>query len=213
MYQPIPPPPDFSVKEQRKSIMNHNSVTLAVDNAAEGLNIRAFLQQAVDHYPRLVAFSFTALLPCHETMTDKQALITRFHTEVWQRIGEYSWQRQQSHQSSPPTILRWIWGAVDTAECKMVLLMNFDTLGAISNVQLIENAQHAISEIIQDVWLTVMDTDRCGVMNITPIIVNRTGKGAFSAPFNKLQTQVQAMCQPVTTAKTGGWTNTLTHSR
>lgn len=84
-----------------------------------------------------------------------------------------------------------------------MLLMNLDTLGAISNVQLIENAQQAISEIIRDAWLTVTDTDHCSVTNITPIIVNRTGKGTFSAPLNQLQTHVQAMCQPLATAKTG----------
>ncbi len=89
------------------------------------------------------------------------------------------------------------------AECKMVLLMNLDTLGAISNVQLIENAQQAISEIIRDAWLTVTDTDHCGVTSITPIIVNRTGKGTFSAPLNQLQTQVQAMCHTLATAKMG----------
>lgn len=183
--------------------MNYNPVTLTVDNAAEGLNIRVFLQQAVDHYPRLVAFSFTVQLPHSETMADNRALISHFHTEIWLRIGEYSWQRQQTRQSSPPTILRWIWESFGTAECKMVLLMNSDTLGAISNVQLIENAQQAISEIIREAWLTVTDTDHCGVTNITPIIVNRTGKGTFSAPLNQLQTQVQAMCQPLATAKTG----------
>lgn len=89
------------------------------------------------------------------------------------------------------------------AECKMVLLMNLDTLGDISNVQLIENAQQAIIEIIRDAWLTVTDTDHCGVTNITPIIVSRTGKGTFSALLNQLQTQVQAMCQPLATAKMG----------
>ncbi|CTQ05742.1 hypothetical protein BN1007_150028 [Klebsiella variicola] len=39
--------------------------------------------------------------------------------------------------------------------------------------------------------------------SITPIIVNRTGKGTFSAPLNQLQTHVQAMCLPLATAKTG----------
>jgi hypothetical protein len=41
----------------------------------------------------------------------------------------------------------------------MLLLMNLDTLGAISNVQHIENTQQAISEIIRDAWLTVTGTD------------------------------------------------------
>ncbi|MGU0161296.1 hypothetical protein ACVXHB_20195 [Escherichia coli] len=49
---------------------------------------RAFLQQAVDHYPRLVVFCFTLTLPYRESMADYRSLILRFHTEVWQRIGE-----------------------------------------------------------------------------------------------------------------------------
>ncbi|MCU6244334.1 DUF3296 domain-containing protein, partial [Enterobacter asburiae] len=78
--------------------------------------IRMFLQQAVDHYPRLVAFSFTLTLPYRESMADYRSLILRFHTEVWQRTGEYSWQRQQERQSSPPTLLRWIWEAASAPE-------------------------------------------------------------------------------------------------
>ncbi|HAT1685264.1 TPA: hypothetical protein I8Y21_006109 [Klebsiella oxytoca] len=74
--------------------------------------------------------------------------------------------------------------------------MNLDTLGAAGNVQLTENAQQAISGIISDAWLAVTGTDRRGVANITPVIVNRVSKGAFSAPFIQLHTQVQVMCQP-----------------
>ncbi|HAT1685528.1 TPA: hypothetical protein I8Y21_006400 [Klebsiella oxytoca] len=91
--------------------------------------------------------------------------------------------------------------------------MNLDTLGAAGNVQLTENAQQAISGIICDAWLAVTGTDRSGVANITPVIVNRASKGAFSAPFIQLQTQVQAMRQPVAATKTGGLTNTATHPR
>lgn len=76
--------------------MNHNPATPAVENAADGLNIHAFLQQAVDHYPRLVVFSFMLKLPYRETMADKQALITRFHTEVWQCIGEHLGKRSNN---------------------------------------------------------------------------------------------------------------------
>ncbi|AHE72585.1 hypothetical protein M942_04695 [Enterobacter ludwigii] len=75
----------------------------------DAANTRAFLQQAVDHYPRLAVFSFTLALPHLETMADYHAAILRFHTEVWQRIVEYSWERQQARHNSPPTILRWLW--------------------------------------------------------------------------------------------------------
>ncbi len=73
-------------------------------NAVDAANTRSFLQQAVDHYPRLVAFSFTLVLPYHETLTDYRSLNLRFHTEVWQRTGEYSQARQQQRKNSPPTL-------------------------------------------------------------------------------------------------------------
>ncbi|EPJ4230225.1 MULTISPECIES: hypothetical protein [Klebsiella pneumoniae complex] len=91
--------------------MNHSCSEIADAGSSTPATIRMFLQQAVDHYPRLAAFSFTLVLPYRDNMADYRALILRFHTEVWQRIGEYSWQCQQAHQSSPPTLLRWIWAS------------------------------------------------------------------------------------------------------
>ena len=110
--------------------MNHSYTRASDAVGADAISTRAFLQQAVDHYPRLVAFSFTLKLPYRETMNEYRSLIMRFHTEIRQRIGEYSWQRQQARRHSPPNILRWLWEPVSAAECKMVLLMNLDTLGA-----------------------------------------------------------------------------------
>lgn len=88
-----------------------------------------FLQQAVDHYPRQTAFSFTLALLYREVMSEYRSLILRFRTEVWQRTGEYSRQCQQARRPSPPTVLRWLWESVSAPECKMVLLMNLDTPG------------------------------------------------------------------------------------
>lgn len=93
------------------------------------VTLRAFLQQTVDHYPRLVAFSFTLEWPYRHTINDYRSLILRFHTEVWWRTGEYSRQRQQARRHSPPTVLRWIWGATDAPLCRLALMMNSDTLG------------------------------------------------------------------------------------
>ena len=39
-------------------------------NTLDAVNTRAFLQQAVDHYPRLAAFSFTLKLPYREVMSE-----------------------------------------------------------------------------------------------------------------------------------------------
>ncbi|WP_373226505.1 DUF3296 domain-containing protein [Enterobacter cloacae complex sp. ESBL7] len=172
-------------------------------NHTDAVSARTFLQQAVDHYPRLVAFSFTLVLPYRETMTDYHALILRFHTEVWQCTGEYSRERQQERRHSPPTILRWLWESVSAPECKMVLLMNLDTLGAARNAQLIENALQAISVAIAEAWQTVTGVDHDGITSMTPMIINRAVRGAFTTPFNQLTAQVQAMVAPVATARSG----------
>lgn len=102
--------------------MNNYSRVASGGNTADAANTHAFLQQAVDHYPRLVAFSFTLKLPYRETMSDYRSLILRFHTEVWQRTGQYSRHCQQARRHSPPTVLRWLWESVSAPECKMVLL-------------------------------------------------------------------------------------------
>ncbi|MFZ5001168.1 YagK/YfjJ domain-containing protein [Enterobacter asburiae] len=185
--------------------MNHYSQTTTSGSAADVANTRAFLQQAVDHYPRLAAFCFTLALPYRESIADYRSLILRFHTEVWQRIGEYSWERQQGRQSSPPTLLRWVWESESASapQCKMVLLLNLDTLVAGGHIGLAENVHQAISEMLREAWVTVTGTERNGVTDITPIILNRSGRGTFTTPFNQLTAQVKAMAAPLATARTG----------
>ncbi|WP_262812795.1 hypothetical protein [Enterobacter cloacae] len=109
--------------------MNHSYTRASDAVSADAFSTRAFLQQAVDHYPRLAAFSLTLKLPYRAVMSEYRSLILRFHTEVWQRTGEYSRQCQQARRPSPPTVLRWMWESVSAPECKMVLLMNLDTPG------------------------------------------------------------------------------------
>ncbi|HHW7268025.1 hypothetical protein [Salmonella enterica] len=118
--------------------MNHSYIRTSDAVSANAVSIRAFLQQAVDHYPRLMTFSFTLILPYCEAMSEYRSLILCFHTEVWQRIGEYSWQRQQECIHSPPTILRWLLESACAPACRVVLLMNLDTLMAVRNPPLMD---------------------------------------------------------------------------
>ena len=183
--------------------MNHYLPATTAGNAADAENIRALLQQAVDHYPRLLAFSLTLVLPHHETQADYRSLILRFHTEVWQRTGAYSQERQQERRNSPPTLLRWVWESASAPQCRMVLLLNLDTLGAGGHTGLDESAQQAISEMFSDAWLTVTGAERNGVTTITPLVISRIDRDAFTTPFNQLKTRVQEMTFPVTLARTG----------
>lgn len=175
--------------------MNYDSPD---SGAGDVVTLRAFLQQAVDHYPRLVAFSFMLEWPYHQTVNDYRSLILRFHTEVWLRIGEYSRQRQQARRHSPPTILRWLWESVSVPECKMVLLLNLDTLGAWCN----EVVQQEVSGILREAWHTVTHADN-NVACILAFTISRSEKGTFTVPFSQLQTRVNGMASPTMTARTG----------
>ncbi|EHX7633909.1 inovirus-type Gp2 protein [Salmonella enterica] len=178
--------------------MNHSYIRASDAVSADAVSTRAFLQQAVDHYPRLAAFSFTLKLPYRETLSEYRSLILHFHTEVWQRTGEYSRQRQQARQSSPPTILRWMWESVSAPECKMVLLINLDTLGALRD----EVVQQEMSGILREAWCEVMHADS-NVTSMASFVISRTGKFLFSRSFSQLQTKVNEMASLVMTARTG----------
>ncbi len=182
--------------------MNHPSSFTTVGVTADEVNLRTFLQQAVDHYPRLVAFSFMLELPYHETLNDYRSLILRFHTEVWQRTGEYSHQRQQACRHSPPTILRWLWEGVSALGCNMILLINLNTLETVRDPSLIDNALQEMNTAISDVWQTAAGVHN-KVTNMSSAIISRTEKGSFTVPFNQLQAKVNNMVSPVIMARTG----------
>ncbi|WP_336241552.1 YagK/YfjJ domain-containing protein [Citrobacter freundii] len=183
--------------------MNPYSPATVSGNSTDAINTHAFLQQAVDHYPRLAAFSFTLTLPHRETVADYRSLILRFHTEVWQRTGACSQERQQERKNSPPTVLRWIWEAASAPECKMVLMLNLDTLGTERNPQMADGAPQALNTIIADTWQRVAGTACAGVTSMTQNIFSRAGRDAFTVPFNQLKTRVQEMTIPVALARTG----------
>ncbi|HHA1921849.1 TPA: DUF3296 domain-containing protein [Enterobacter ludwigii] len=182
--------------------MNNPLSFSAADRTAVGVNLRAFLQQAVDHYPRLAAFSFTLELPCREALNDYRSLIMCFHTEVWQRTGAYSHQRQQTRRHSPPTILRWLWEGMSAPGCNMILLMNLNTLETVREPSLIDSALQEMNAAISDAWQTVAGVNN-KVTKMSSIIISRTEKGTFTEPFSQLQAKVDNMVSPVSMARTG----------
>ncbi|CAD5358519.1 conserved protein of unknown function [Enterobacter cancerogenus] len=183
--------------------MNLYPSATTAGNAAHVAHVRAFLKQAVDHYPRLAAFGFTLRLPCCENLADYQSLMLRFHTEVWQRTDEYSRNRQQARRHSPPTVLRWVWGATSAPVCRMALMMNLDTLGGGNNSQFNDNALQDMSEIICDAGQMASGVRYDAVTNMILLTISRSGRGGFSSPFNQLKAWIQVMDAPVSMVRTG----------
>lgn len=180
-----------------------NSHHIAADSTADTTCVRTFVQQAIDHYPRLAAFSFKLELPYRETMNEYRSLILRFHTEVWQRAGEYSRQRQQARRHSPPTVLRWLWEAASAPGCGMIMLMNLDTLGTVSNPPLMDSVLQEMNTSIREAWRTVTHADN-NVDSMLSFIISRTEGCLFLQQFSQLQSRVNEMVSPVMVARTGG---------
>ncbi|HFZ1005372.1 TPA: DUF3296 domain-containing protein [Klebsiella aerogenes] len=182
--------------------MNHSYTWVSDAVSADAVSTRAFLQQAVDHYPRLAAFSFMLKLPYRETLADYRSLLQRFHTEVWQRTGEYSRERQQPRRASPPTVLRWVWESTSSPECKTVLLMNLNTLGTVQNPLPGGSVLQQMEVIVSDAWRTVSEANT-RVTSMSSFIVSRSDRSAFTQTFDQLRTRVDKMTCPVVTARTG----------
>lgn len=181
--------------------MNHHLPATTAGNATDAASTRAFLQQAVDQHPRLAAFSFTLELPYCEAMNEYRSLILLFHAEVWQRVGEYSRERQQERRNSPPTLLRWVWESASGLRCLMMLLMNCDTQATGLDPQLPDSALQELNGIIADAWQKVDGTSCTGVTSNTQRIINRVAQGVFTTSFNQLTAYVKAMVKPIATAR------------
>ena len=163
------------------------------DSLTEAQRINRLLQAAVEHYPRLAAFSFMLVFPPGVASAGYPALISRFHTEVRQRIREYAQQRQQAHRHSPPTILRWLWEGAGAPTCRMVLLMNRDTPGIVENDTLLQEA----GDILAGAWRTATGTEQYSVEGMVLTTTDRTARDAFTVPFSQLKSRVQEMVAPV----------------
>lgn len=86
-------------------------------------------------------------------------------------------------------------------------MMNLDMLAPMT--QPVESSLLAFNDIIRDAWRRVTDGKHEGVVDITPLVINRSAQGAFTLRFSQLQARVQGMTVPVMTARTGGITPRL----
>lgn len=118
-------------------------------------------------------------------------------------MGEYSRQRQQARHHSPPTLLRWIWEVASAPECQIVLMMNLDTLGAGHTTLHAEINPEEMNALLRESWQAVCGAEHNGVENLTPVILNRSGRSAFTMRFSQLNATVEGMSLPVMMARTG----------
>ncbi|EFH3757567.1 hypothetical protein F9332_25705, partial [Escherichia coli] len=83
--------------------------------------IRRFVQQAVDHWPNLLAFHFT-LHSAEGNINGQQihAFCTSFYRQVHERITE----RNHTASPAPPVVLRWLREQHGGATMRCLLLLS-----------------------------------------------------------------------------------------
>lgn len=178
--------------EALKTNSDVNNVTL----------IRRVLQQATDHYPRLIALGFTLHYGnCHscDNVQQSNAQLLRFHAEAYCRIGDYSKIRIEAGKPSQPTLLRWLWEAESTLSCRMMMLFNF---GVCSLPRYDSSASYGIQEVMSLLVAAWREVELGGELTEIKVHrVERTKPADFDKRYAELRDTAMQMASPVAFAK------------
>jgi hypothetical protein len=144
-----------------------------------------FLQQAVDHYPRLAAFHFSLRLPgpfCGD-------LQNRFQQDLRLCIDAFVNQRQSQGKPAPPTRVRMLWGIDHSGNTGVLLLLSQNTFHSVRHDKSLQHAQEDMAALISDVWGSVTGA---GLLPsaITCLSVNRDQPEAFTTQSGNLSALV-----------------------
>ena len=144
-------------------------------------DIRRFVQQAVDHWPHLLAFYFT-LHSAEGNINGQQ--IHAFCTSFYERITE------RNHTASPssPVVLRWLREQHGGATIRCLLLLSQDLFcHARASVTIDEECSQLIN-LLQQTWLVISAGGQCRVKGCFRVVRPDT-----SEQYVALKTAVQSL--------------------
>ncbi|OKP23808.1 YagK/YfjJ domain-containing protein [Serratia fonticola] len=134
--------------------------------------IKRTLQAAIDHYPRLIALRVTLRLP-HSSTQALDALITRFHAALLQRINTFIDSRQSAGKPAPPTQISLLWGVgADTglpdSVIPILLLLNQDTFYSVRHDPSLHTQIDTMNVLISKAWSSGTDPSNEWVQTLLP---------------------------------------------
>lgn len=120
--------------------------------------IKRTLQAAIDHYPRLIALRVTLRLPNSST-EPLDALITRFHAALLQRINTFIDSRQSAGKPAPLTQISLLWGVEGDSDSviPILLLLNQDTFYSVRHDPSLQTQIDAANALISKAWSSAID--------------------------------------------------------
>ena len=119
-------------------------------------DIRRFVQQAVDHWPHLLAFYFT-LHSAEGNINGQQ--IHAFCTSFYERITE------RNHTASPssPVVLRWLREQHGGATIRCLLLLSQTSICHPRASVTVDEACSQVADLLQQTWRVISAGGQCRV--------------------------------------------------
>ncbi|EHQ8963597.1 hypothetical protein KI085_000897 [Escherichia coli] len=154
--------------------------------------IRRFVQQAVDHWPRLLAFHFT-LHSAEGNINGQQihAFCTSFYRQVHERITE------RNHTASPssPVVLRWLREQHGGATIRCLLLFSQELFCHPRASVTVDEECSQVVDLLQQSWQVISAGGQCRVEKRFQV-----ARGDTSGQYVALKTVALSLGLPVVTA-------------
>ncbi|ELO3295720.1 hypothetical protein QWO07_004316 [Escherichia coli] len=155
-------------------------------------DIRRFVQQAVDHWPNLLAFHFT-LYSAEGNINGQQihAFCTSFYRQVHERITE------RNHTASPssPMVLRWLREQHGGATIRCLLLLSQTSICHPRASATVEEECSQVVDLLQQTRRMISAGGQCRVEKCF-----RVARGDTSGQYVALKTVALSLGLPVVTA-------------
>lgn len=154
--------------------------------------IRRFVQQAVDHWPHLLAFHFT-LHSAEENINGQrvQTFCTSFYRQVHERIAE------RNHTASPssPLVLRWLREQHGKATIRCLLLLSQTSICHPRASVTVDEQCSQVVDLLQQSWQVISAGGQCRVEKRFQV-----ARGDTSGQYVALKTVALSLGLPVVTA-------------
>ena len=151
-------------------------------------DIRRFVQQAVDHWPNLLAFHFT-LYSAEGNINGQQihAFCTSFYRQVHERITE----RNHTVSPSSPLVLRWLREQHGGATIRCLLLLSQTSVCHPRASVTVDEACSQVADLLQQTWPVISAGGQCRVKGCFQVV-----RSGMLDQFVALKTTVQSLMLP-----------------
>ncbi|HBA7227659.1 TPA: hypothetical protein J1300_003076 [Escherichia coli] len=151
-------------------------------------NIQSFVQQAVDHWPRLLAIHFTLYSTEGVCGQQIQIFCSSFHRRVHERITE----RNHTVSPSAPVVLRWLQEQYEGAPIRYLLLLSQTSICHPRVGVMADEECAQLVDLLQQTWSVISAGGQCRVERYFWVV-----RPGTLDQFVALKTTVQSLMLPV----------------